>query len=182
MKTGNKRLIALLCAVLILVGLVGCGAKEAQAVHIQASDFFASFTETLRPIADQFEVSQTAQIDHEKGEIKETWTLTDTLLDKDYSLEVVYDADEQVTSVILSTDKGTRADMTFAVLSYYIYKSAGFKDLKAEAFYEKVGLLSAEPETPLENMELAPNVGAGASTLLDNIYFMIVFTDENAPE
>ena len=28
MKTGNKRLIALLCAVLILLGLVGCGEKE----------------------------------------------------------------------------------------------------------------------------------------------------------
>ena len=28
MKTGNKRFIALLCAVLILVGLVGCGAEK----------------------------------------------------------------------------------------------------------------------------------------------------------
>lgn len=181
MKTGNKRFIALLCVVLILVGLVSCGAKEAQAVHIQASDFFTCFTETLRPIADQFEVNQTAQIDHENGEIEETWTLTDTLLDKDYSLEVVYDADEQVTSVILSTDKGTRTDTTFAVLSYYVYKAAGFKDLKAEAFYEKHNLLTAEPETPLENVELAPNVGAGAYTM-DNTYFTMIFTDENAPE
>ena len=181
MKTGNKRFIALLCAVLIVLGLVGCGTKEAQAVHIQASDFFASFTEILEPIADQFEVNQTAQIDHEKSEIEETWTLTDTLLGKDYSLEVVYEADGPVKSVILSTEKGTRADMTFAVLSYYVYKAAGFKDLKAEAFYEKVGLLSAEPETPEYYVELAPNVGAGAYTM-DNTYFTMIFTDENAPE
>lgn len=179
MKTENKRLIALLCAVLILVG---CGAKEAQAVHVQAADFFASFTEILEPIADQFEINQTAQIDHENGEIEETWTLTDTLIDKDYSLEVVYAADGPVKSVILSTDKGARTDTTFAVLSYYVYKAAGFKDLKADAFYEKFGLLTAEPETPDYFVELAPNAGAGASTLLDSIDFIMMFVDENAPE
>ena len=35
MKTRNKRLIALLCAVLILVGLVGCGVKEKELAPIE---------------------------------------------------------------------------------------------------------------------------------------------------
>lgn len=35
MKTGNKRLIALLCALLILVGLVGCGAEEKELAPIE---------------------------------------------------------------------------------------------------------------------------------------------------
>lgn len=35
MKTGNKRFIALLCAVLILVGLVGCGEKEKELAPIE---------------------------------------------------------------------------------------------------------------------------------------------------
>lgn len=35
MKTGNKRLIALLCAVLILVSLVGCGEKEKELAPIE---------------------------------------------------------------------------------------------------------------------------------------------------
>ena len=183
MKTRNKRLIALLCALLILLGLVGCGEKELAPIEkVQASDFFASFEETLRPIADQFEVSQTTRIVHEKGEIEETWVLTDTLLGDDYCMEVVYSADGPVKSVILSTAKGTRANMDFAVLSYYVYNAMGFKDLKADAFYEKHNLLTVEPETSLENMEPAPNVGAGASTLLDHIYFIIAFADENAPE
>lgn len=183
MKTGNKRLIALLCALLILVGLVGCGAeKEPEAVHLQASDFFASFEEILGPIADQFDVNQTAQIDHENGEIEETWTLTDTLLGTEYSLEVVYDADGWITTIDLITEKGTRTNMDFAVLSYYVYKAIGAKGLKADAFYEKYNLLTTEPETSGDNLKLAPNVAAGASTLLDNIYFTVLFFDENAPE
>lgn len=35
MKTENKRVIALLCAVLILVGLVGCGEKEKELAPIE---------------------------------------------------------------------------------------------------------------------------------------------------
>ena len=181
MKTGIKRLIALLCALLIVLGLVGCGGEK-ELARVQATDFFTNFKEILGPIADQFEVNQTAQIDHEKGEIVETWMLTDTMLNTEYRLEVAYSADGWVRSVTANTKKGTRADMTFAVLSYYVYKAIGAKGLKPDAFYEKYNLLTAEPETTLENMELAPNVGAGASTFFDNIYFTIVFVDENAPE
>lgn len=35
MKTGNKRFIVLLCAVLILVGLVSCGEKEKELAPIE---------------------------------------------------------------------------------------------------------------------------------------------------
>jgi hypothetical protein len=43
MKTGNKRLIALLCAVLVLVGLVGCGKQPIETIQDRAVEIGQQF-------------------------------------------------------------------------------------------------------------------------------------------
>ena len=182
MKTGNKRFIALLCAVLILVGLVGCGEKEKELARVNIENFQANFFKLLKPIADQYEIFTEPAIEYSENTISKYWALNDKLLDASYIISVIYDADGWIEQIDLVTEKGTRTNMDFAVLSYYVYKAIGTKGLKADAFYEKYNLLTAEPETAMENLELAPNVAAGASTLLDNIYFTVLFIDENAPE
>ena len=52
MKTGNKRFIALMCAVLILVGLVGCGEKspieKAQAKAVEIGEQYLDFEITAK--------------------------------------------------------------------------------------------------------------------------------------
>lgn len=173
MKTGNKRLIALLCAVLILVGLVGCKA-EPEPVQVQASDFFANFEETLRPIAADFEITELPPIELDDGTMYRSISLQDGLLGDLYHLRMYYDADGPLEMIIVEGEKDKYTNFTLAILSIYAYQAMGFEVTDADAFYENFALLTPEPSGL---KEIKPGLTAHAHTYDDSITFAIMYTD-----
>lgn len=182
MKTGNKRFIALLCALLILVGLVGCGAEpEPEQVKIERvhqAVFRDNFEQILAPIADQYDVTELPQVELDDGGRYRSISLSDALLGDQYYLRMYYDADGQIEMVLVAGDKGNRTNLNFAILSIYAYKAMGFEVADTDAFYEEFALLTPEPSGL---KEVAPGVVAHASTIDDLLTFAISYNTENAP-
>lgn len=176
MKTENKRFIALLCTVLILVGLVGCGVKPE---GVQYTDFWANFEQILAPIADDYEITKLEPVEFGKGQMSETWTLTDKLLSDTYHVCVGYNEDGRVGSLTVIGDRKEHRNFNFAILCLYAYKSMGFEVADADAFYDEFNLLTPDPEG---SKDVEPNMRVLAISTNKYITFAIGYNDENAPE
>ena len=181
MKTGNKRLIALLCAVLILVGLVGCGAEPepVKIERVHQAVFRDNFEQILAPIADDYTITELPQVELDDGGRYRSISLSDALLGDQYYLRLYYDADGLIDMVLVHGDKGERTNLNFAILSLYAYEAMGFEVADVDAFYEEFALLTPEPSG---FKEVAPGVVAHASTIDDLLTFAIIYNTENAPD
>jgi hypothetical protein len=183
MKTGNKRFIALLCAVLILVGLVGCGAeKELAPVKIERvhqAVFRDNFEQFLVPIADDYTITELPPVELDDGTQYRAISLKEDIVDNQYYLRMYYDADGLLEMVLVDGNKKSGANFSFAILSLYAYKAMGFEATDADVFYEEFALLTPDPSG---FKEVAPGVVTHASTIDDLLTFAISYNTENAPE
>lgn len=171
-----KKYIALLCAVLVLVSLVGCGEDDAtptteQAMEIRHGDFYENFLEILEPISDQYEILELPLVEYnEAGDTSQAIVLTDVLTGDSYHLRISYDADGYILSVHLDGDKGKYTDVHFSLLSYYVYTAMGFPEVEADSFYDEYNLLTPEPDGLTD---LPGCWTASADTFDDSIQFVI---------
>ena len=181
MKTGNKRLIALLCAVLILVGLVGCGAEQepVKIERVHQAVFRDNFEQILAPIADDYTITELPPVELDDGTQYRAISLKEDIVDNQYYLRMYYDADGLLELVLVDGNKKSGANFSFAILSLYAYKSMGFEVEDVDAFYEEFAMLTPEPAGI---KEINPGLTAHAHTYDDSVTFAIVYTDENAPE
>lgn len=180
MKTGNKRFIALLCAVLILVG---CGAEpEQEPVKIERvhqAVFRDNFEQILAPIADDYTITELPPVELDDGAQYRAISLKEDIVDNQYYLRMYYDADGLLELVLVDGEKKDHANFSFAIMSLYAYKSMGFEVEDVDAFNEEFGLLTPEPAGI---KEINPGLTAHAHTYDESVTFAIVYTDENAPE
>ena len=186
-----KKYIALLCVVLILVGLAGCGAapesvaetepkqEQVKIERIHQAVFRDNFEQILAPIADDFKITELPPVELEDGGACRSISIIHKLVDDQYSMHIYYDADGLVELVLVNGDKEERANLHFAIMSIYAYQAMGFEAEDPDVFYEEFAMLTPEPSG---FKEVAPGVLAHASNIDELLTFAISYNTENAPE
>ena len=175
MKTGIKRLIALLCALLIVLGLVGCGKNKG----LCRADFWENFAQILEPIADDYEIVKMEPVKFEHGETAETWVLTNKLLGDVFRVRVECESGDRVGVVFVLGERKEYGNFNFAVLCLYAYKAMGLEVADADAFYEEFNLLE---EMPNKIKYDDSDIFVATVSTEENLSFTIGYKTQNAPE
>lgn len=105
--------------------------------------FYDAFCSMLTPL-DDFTISPLSDVEIDDGVIVKVITITDTLLNRLYHMRTHCAKDGTVRSVVLSADKRSRTDISFSVLTLYIYESLGLPAVDPDTFYDDFGLLANE--------------------------------------
>lgn len=192
-----KKYIALLCALLIVLGLAGCGAETAEVQElkneveelkkeieelktgetepnktgVQYYDFYFELLGRLDEIVDDYKIIESPPtVYNTDGDTSQAFSVEDRLLGETCYIHVDYNKDGGVFRVNVTGDKEDVANFTFAILSIYAYESLGLPE--HEDFYEKFNLLEEEPSGYLE---VAPNWTASAITIDDLLTFVVSY-------
>lgn len=137
-----KRVIAVVL-ILGILSVVGCSPDQPQTSDSQDAgsgillDAFMSCLMELLEDAGYNDITKHADLDEVTS-----YSIGDPVTDERYHLSVNYNADDEITSVIMSIQPlGNPTKLDFAVLSAYIYRSLNLPDMEADAFYDKFQLL-----------------------------------------
>jgi hypothetical protein len=144
----RKFFIVLTLAATLLSLLSGCG-TEATPTHegsgIIPKEVLSNFEKKLEPLADDFKLTQRPTEDLKEGKTCLPAAVTDTILDNRYDLLLYGDQTGEAETILLMTERGKHTDISFALLSYYIYKSLNLPEMDADSFYAHFNLLTGEP-------------------------------------
>lgn len=128
--------------------------------------FYGAFLSMLTPL-DDFTILPLSDVEIDDGVIVKSTTITDTLLDRSYHMRTHCAKDGTVRSVVLSADKRSRTDISFSVLTLYIYESLGLPEADPDTFYDDFGLLANEDRhitQTVDNWDLSCLVMSGLMT------------------
>lgn len=111
--------------------------------NIYFQDVIAEF-DRLTTVAD-FNVTHLPSVNLENGESSNAIVVSNKGISQTYHFHVKYNsASKMVKTVDLSTEASSYTDVTFAILSYYMYRSLGFPETNTDEFIKKYNLYFKE--------------------------------------
>lgn len=153
-----KRVIALvLSAVILMCTAAGC-IKDAKVEYILSTpavstgvtgfDILDTLERKLSPVSDQFRIDLPEKV---KLTDETRWStyITDSITGSRYRVSIGCTPTGEAQDVLLHASQGTRTELNFALLSYYLYKSIGLSGMDADAFYEHFDMLTNSPSGEL---------------------------------
>lgn len=113
---------------------------------ISCEEVLDNFREKLEPLADQFKMTLGLTTELDSGLSCQSVTVSYTTVNDRYDISIYYTQAGEVDTVAIVAERGKYTDVTFALLSYYLYDSLNTPEMEADAFYEQFKLLTTEPE------------------------------------
>ena len=141
-----KRLLSIVAVLCLLVTLVGCSGEGTSTATGDLRDynaFIIEFKDLVSKVPD-YNIQQLSDVPLDDDVIAHIFHIKDTIFDETYRLQVNTNAGGKITWVCLDKERGSRAELQFAVFSLYAYESMDFPTVDADAFYAKYDLFSTE--------------------------------------
>lgn len=154
-----KKILVLFVSVATLVGLfAGCGSKpepEPLGSGITGEEILSNMEALLEQTGGQFLSTRLPVVDLEDGRESYPLLVTETIAGQTYHIHV-QTKDGWGRFISLSSKKGSRTNIEFALLSMYLYDSLNLPEREAQEFYDYFSLLTKEPsgEMSVEGWEL----------------------------
>ena len=148
-----KKFMALILALMLTLTLTSCKEKESKEpfssiVSQNVSDLLFQDVidefDRLTTAAD-FDVTHLPAVNLENGESSNAIVVSLKGVSQTYHFHIKYNnASEKVITVDLGTEASSYTDVTFALLSYYMYRSLGFPETNTDEFIKKYNLYFKE--------------------------------------
>lgn len=149
----RKFFAIIILAATLLTMFAGCGKKEPEVTTptvesgVIYTEVIATLEKMLEPIADQYELTLLQKVVLEDGDNCQPVIVRQKFASEQrYHISLYYNQKGDVHHVIMSTERGKYTDISFALLSYYLYESLGLPEMEAQPFYDHFKLLAEEPD------------------------------------
>lgn len=147
----KKNTILILCPLILIIMISGCGGQSEEQSESQSErkdrqyeDFKEFFDGRMEALQEQYTVTTLPDVDMENGEVVHVIRIKDNLIDDDYSIHVTCNKEDQIQTVLLSTERKTYGNLAYALFSKYLYDAMVFPEIEADDFYEKYNLFTED--------------------------------------